>query len=894
MKKDSTSEGANDVASVADANKSGKKLKYHEYRVDNVWFNNAIDRNNRTDINTVTAGDDIEYILLNGTAWKIKRAGSGNLEDVVDVAMIVSKDDKGVNGEQVKLQFFNDTTAVVNVDNYREENGRVPFGKLQAGKLYEYSVSGGKYIFEKLKSGNGTNSAYKDYYGAYTYIDNTHSYTLRSDKIATKTIDDKAKVILYGKNRSGNMDSDVITGRQLRNILATEIGNTTNPVPDVYYFTADIDGLNRAAALAMTVDTLPNTLTSNDYYGYILSDAIYAAGNNEISYDLLLETGETVTVWERSTRVGERLANTLIGYKSLAAEDSNSRRYIDDVTLYSVEKGSENFGIGAITSVNNSQTSVEITGPNNARVARDVANDTVVFYVNTDAKTGATTGTIRKAVTFTNKDDMEDAVIVNDNGVQKVVNCLYLIRDNDDLEVLVVEQSDDIFRGPDADYLDGQNASLTMGNVSVKKGTDAVFTLSAGSNFSETNKDVAVTVDGTSVTPTFDPANTIKAGETVKITIGTSSLAIGDHKVIATADGKSVTATLTVTGTPIDMKTDANKAITLAAGTKGDFTTDSLPEAGAAFIIGNVLTADEQANAAYTVDSIKAYQGTKDITNGATLTEGNLSVVITLKASGDNTFASDIAANAVTTTLNGVAPVCKFVDSKTVTLTYTYTIAPAAPTVDGTDATAVQVALNENDVVEASGVLTTGISVPANKTLIVTDDQTTLSPLTGNGNVVFNGNIANASGANSLDALMGSLNKVAPTVSAGNNPVAIDNGLKLSGTGEVVVWNTGESFSDMAAATGSKTVTPVEIKFTAAQAPDGAVIKATGTLKTAYNGSTVWPLRGAYTNPAGFTVSGGAGDTAQLMVGNNCASITFTITVGTGESATTTEYTFTF
>ncbi len=76
----------------------------------------------------------------------IKRAsGDGTLSDVTNVAMVVNKD-AGIGGNQVKLQFFNDTTKVVDVD----DDSTIKYASLNVGSLYEYSISGGKYSFENL------------------------------------------------------------------------------------------------------------------------------------------------------------------------------------------------------------------------------------------------------------------------------------------------------------------------------------------------------------------------------------------------------------------------------------------------------------------------------------------------------------------------------------------------------------------------------------------------------------------------------------------------------------------------------------------------------------------------------------------------------------------------
>ena len=122
------------------------------------------------------AGDKVEAVVVNGVAWMMQRAsGDGTLSDVTNVAMVVNKETT-IKGNEVKLQFFNDTTKVVKVD----DDSTIPFnttgGKtgLNVGSLYEYSISGEEYSFESLVTT-------KDYYGDFTYVGAASSYNVGDD-----------------------------------------------------------------------------------------------------------------------------------------------------------------------------------------------------------------------------------------------------------------------------------------------------------------------------------------------------------------------------------------------------------------------------------------------------------------------------------------------------------------------------------------------------------------------------------------------------------------------------------------------------------------------------------------------------------------------------------------
>ena len=503
LKKNSTSENYN----------KGTGVQYNEYQIGNEWYNGATDKDNRTDISTVKAGDEVEAVVVNGVAWKIKRSsGNGSLADVTDIAMVVNKD-AGIGGNQVKLQFFNDTTKVVDVD----DDSTIKYASLKVGALYEYSISGGEYSFEGL-------STEDDYYGDYTFV-GTAPYTAEDDALNGKKIDDKAKVILFEYNGkdTGN-DSKVITGKQLKALESSAVTYER----DAAYFTADVNGLTRVAAIAVKVNKLPETTTSNDFYGYILSDA-KESSTNEVSYTVLLEgADEAVTVYEKNAKTSDRKKNTLIGYKSLDGEDAD-KRYIDDVHLYKL--GETNFGLGAITDVNSKQTTVQIAGWGGSAVQnyeRDVTADTVVFYIDTDAKTGSSTGSIRKATKWYS--DASGAQIVNGDD-KYIANALYLIKDSDDLEVLVVEAGDNQFRGK---YVDDYNADNKVNDtVDIRASYAGISDVKAGDNSvlgKSVDKGTSLTVTVAGVTGLHTKVSvtggTISGSDTVDGTAGTVTVKV--------------------------------------------------------------------------------------------------------------------------------------------------------------------------------------------------------------------------------------------------------------------------------------------------------------------------------------------------------------------------------
>ena len=619
LKKDSTSEN--------------KEVKYNEYQIGDNWYNGATDKDGRTDINTVKAGDKVEAVVVNGVAWMMQRAsGDGTLSDVTNVAMVVNKE-AGIGGNQVKLQFFNDTDKVVDVDN----DSLIKYDSLTVGNLYEYSISGEKYSFDNLVETS-------DYYGDFTYVGNT----------STKTIDDKAKIILFKKNSDtkGN-ESKVITGKQFKAMTAADYGTLSN----AYYFTADVSGLTRTAAIAATVTKLLNTTTSNDYYGYILSDA-KESGTNEISYKLLLEDAdEAVTVYEKNVKIADRKANTLIGYKSLDGADAE-KRYIDDVHLYSLDDN--NFDLGAVADVNEKGTTVQIADVNGRSLERDVTADTVVFYVDTDAKTGSSTGSISKAVKW--YADAKGAMVTSGDD-KYVANCLYLEKDNEDMEVLVIESGDKQFRGPYVDAL--SNVSISAENVEITKGTSKASFKIVGKNVTDGLTVKTTAPAGITVADVTMSAN----AATVSATVDTA-LKAGNYKLtFKVMNGSDVVAETTAVLTIAPVVTSKN-AIAAFKGIKS-----SAPAIND--VMSTVLTAPVTPNSSDTwlnvVDYSAVVTGKENFDDTYKLQE-NDEVVVTVKVSIKD--ANTVWADTVTVAdaMGSVKGTFTKNSDTTATVTYKYTV----------------------------------------------------------------------------------------------------------------------------------------------------------------------------------------------------------------------------
>lgn len=642
---------------------------YAKYSIDGTWYaatDNArttkfntlsdITNKNTSDIKTVKAGDTVKAVNVNGILFYLKRTSAADAGTLTDVALVIKKDST-INGNQVKLQFFDDTTKVVDVD----DDSEIPFGAIGAtdpttsvvvGTLYAYTVSGDEYSFEDPVHTD-------DYYGDYTYK-GTASYTIGKDNLTgvsgTSSISDKAKVIIYGKT---NNDTKFLTGKQFKALTSGDVTSITN----VKYFTADVDGLNKVAAITATVGKLPTTTTSNDYYAYIVDDA-YKSGSNEITYTIW-NGSENVTVTEKKSSAANRGKNTLIGYGSLS---DAKVKVIDDVTAYGFED-STNFAVDAVTGVNTNGTKVTLSKMNSYEY--DVDNDTKVFYVDSDASSssniGVASASIKKADDYA---DVKDGL--NING--KVANVLALTDGSDHMDVLVVDVQNKMV-GSTVDALNAQAATINNTTATATYGTALngyTGTLTLNNAVTATTNVTTVVKDatGTTVTPTglvASGAQITKDTKTSALTLTTTTATpAGVYTVVYTADGVSATVTLTVAAKELANANDLG----IAGAAKP-------VNAARVSTVGTIT-----AGTGYTA-SVKYVIAGYETTSGLTLlkTGDTVKVIVTLTADTNHTFAT--AATTTTTMVDGAGNAVTATpavtdNGKTLTLTYDLGTAAAA------------------------------------------------------------------------------------------------------------------------------------------------------------------------------------------------------------------------
>mgnify|MGYP000353763414 CR=1 FL=1 len=421
-------------------------VDYSEYQIGDNWYNGSDDadakvvQSNRSenDLHAVRAGESVDYVAVNGIMFYVQRS-SGDFNGKVDnVALILSLANNGVE-DLARIQLFNGDTLTVEV---ADRTGDVPFGQLQEGVLYEYSVSGDKYYFETLKDGVA-DDRYEEYYGDLTYRGDkaesatTDGYEVADVKTAqskfdTLTIDDKAEVMLFSMIDDKNVSAATMTGKQFKaldldDILGNfsdktlaetskdmspatdETSTAVNPII-AYAFSGKLGGLNRIGALAIQVEDDANldalTYDSWNNYGYILTDAKFVANSNKTMTYTIWTGTEAIEVQEDYNDLDNREKGQLIGFNDLERGDVN---VIDDVDVINA-----NVTMDAVTDVSDDEETVDF------KIGGEMdISDATIMFVDSDNGEGFTADEVNGIKTATkdiNGDYLANAIYYTDNN----------------------------------------------------------------------------------------------------------------------------------------------------------------------------------------------------------------------------------------------------------------------------------------------------------------------------------------------------------------------------------------------------------------------------------------------------------------------------------------------
>ncbi len=516
---------------------STSEVTYNEYRVGDDWFKGAAkvqSTASESDLNTVKAGNEVEYVVVNNIMFYVKRV-SGKADGKVDeVAMIVNKGTTGIDNE-VKLAFFDGTTKTVEVDS----DSTIKWDKLKTGTVYGYDVSGGEYSFEALKNGVADRK-YEEYYGDMTYMGSQQtSGTNAFNSLGKYTIDDDAEVLLFlpkdgasvGTNDSGN-DSKKISGKQFKALADGNIIKSS----EIYGFYGSMSGIDRVGAMAVAVNDLDGIVKTWSNYGYIVTKP-YKVDNSTIEYTFW-NGSENVTVQEDKNSTSDRAKGTVIGYDTLTEKDGV--KVIDDVDHLT----DSDITFTAVTSVNDKKdTAIFAKDPvgANGNHELDKVSSSDVFYIDTDAdedlEIGVEDGEIKEAQKV-DGDYLANALVIGND---------------DEIELLIIDQGEyldnDIYTvNKTGDVVDGENANASDVKI------DSIDAVAVGESV---DMDVTVTTKninkGTSVRVSLSNADGLTAsatdidsdGESVVTIKGTPKKA-GTATLKVTVDGKTVNSNFTI------------------------------------------------------------------------------------------------------------------------------------------------------------------------------------------------------------------------------------------------------------------------------------------------------------------------------------------------------------
>ena len=494
-----------------------------QFKLDGTWY--VVSDSSSADIkNNAKSGVTVKAVTVNGILFYAeKTSGSDSTSTLTDVALVVAKG-TGVDGKRVKLAFFDGTTKTVNVGD--DANGAVTavngiksntaagtdvgYAALQEGGVYEYAVSGDEYTFTTIDTSD-------DSYGDYTALSNgftasgavettlTSSTESAAQKFNTKKVADNATILLYDAT---NNDTKKITGKQYKS--ANDVAGGT------IAFQAKIDGLKQVAAAVVTVNKIDGVYTSDDNYGYILSDAADVSGNS-VTYKLWTTSGE-VTVTEKTNKANLRKARTIIGYSNIKDDSSvASGKLIEDVKVATVKTGALNF--------NGTKNAYDQIGTD-SEYKYNINSDTTVLYVDTKEKEG------KETATFSDADDY--------NGVY-VPNAYYIIDGTDgddaDLSLVIYDVTNKLY-----------NAKAQTLTLSGSK-TDIVATMEDSYNDAVDSGDTV----GQGNLVTLKLENTSTTSITVTVTITNAVFESGNKATLTrqvTVPGKSTNSvSFTVDGT---------------------------------------------------------------------------------------------------------------------------------------------------------------------------------------------------------------------------------------------------------------------------------------------------------------------------------------------------------
>ena len=391
--------------------------------IDGTWYTADYKANtNKVIDNWPSNGATVKLVLLNGFVQLVDTVTVGSS----DFALVIETgSSSGLGSSKVADVLFADgTRKTVELDNDSEykgtkKNGDTTYVEESAPKLATYEVSKGKYTFKAVseKALNG----YDEYAtgGNLTIDGKVKSATLKKANTTANVFMKDTGVVFVQYMKNGDYEYKVVTGKDAANWKETTISLQALVKKD--------SGVNYAE---MAVVTMTNNIPggSNSTYAFALDD----------SYEkTIVGTKYTfVEAWNGSEAITMKSEDKV----SIAAREAfeysvNADGTYDLTKLAGKDTATQKYAVTQITSYD--KTSGELTFVS-VPVSKEykITKDTVVLYVDSDAKKGAGEFDIETAID-TNNDGKIDA---NDKA-----NVIYYSESGDDyIRLIVVDTNNEM------------------------------------------------------------------------------------------------------------------------------------------------------------------------------------------------------------------------------------------------------------------------------------------------------------------------------------------------------------------------------------------------------------------------------------------------------------------
>ena len=637
-----------------------EKDGYVQYQLDGAWYNM---KEEDTD---VTTGDNVKAYVFNGVVLDLDTdSGTGSFPGNIVVVTGVAAEDDSLNGDQIKVRYFDGSTKTVTLAD------DVNF-KPVVGVAYKASGSDSAFKVEKLEA-----KKYNGYEAAIYGVTNDTSLTAdkkldadpNNDKIGGLKVSDDAAIILF----DGEGRSKQITGKQFNAMVNSDANLGENGVDHVYAsFTKESNGLTRVMMASVLVNSTSITGQSSDNYGYIVTEGARTP-SGDTKYTIWTGS-ENVTVTEDTSYArGDRAKGTLIGYSSIT--DGT----INDVTKYGTVKSAK-----SVTKDMSLNTTDLYRAGNEAKSATtyiavngnqfNVTADTTVLLVDSKADDDSKIG-----LKYTYKDKLPQAEELKKN--EWSVNAFWLMdeagTDDVDIEVLVID-STGVFDGmKDTTTGGGEQGGETGTDETLPNNTEKQINVSgkvkdaryvdgnlyvqfndvAFAGASEISGELKITDgDGASVWKTFTALDMVEGTHKSKVlkipyttsaggalSVTTTSSPTIDSWFVSYVDGAGKTLSKDVIG-------GATKTVTNKVGEKITVTV-KLPTGATEFQPEVTLTNVTKTAPSGSLDGSSAY--TADVAFEGTLTAGG-QPVIKVENVVATKYAASIVVKNVSNTPNGV------------------------------------------------------------------------------------------------------------------------------------------------------------------------------------------------------------------------------------------------